>query len=210
MTESGALPLRHLSIRVPWHDAEWNGAVCSRPAENVDCLRLTRIREHRNEAAEESLAGGCCLNLNEGQWPPCIMERGNFMSPFELRRMVTHPYFGKSEAHKHFAPTELRYPPYSAACIPFRWMLRDNGPSLAHEFDIPYQPELEERARKLMGFGETWIQGQARPGRDARYLLRLHQAPAIALLRVCQAAVVCDRSLWSRTIANCSWIVGLR
>ena len=42
------LPLRHLSIRVPWHDNGWNGAVCADPVNNASCLRLGNIHERRN------------------------------------------------------------------------------------------------------------------------------------------------------------------
>jgi hypothetical protein len=46
------------------------------------------------------------------------------MAPFELTRAVTYPY-SFSPAHQHFRSTPLRMAPYSAACIPYRWMLRD-------------------------------------------------------------------------------------
>jgi hypothetical protein len=29
--ETAALPLRHISIRVPWHDDGWRGTVCTKP-----------------------------------------------------------------------------------------------------------------------------------------------------------------------------------
>ena len=32
------LPLRHLSIRVPWHDSGWDGRVCQNPTANTSCL----------------------------------------------------------------------------------------------------------------------------------------------------------------------------
>lgn len=28
------LPIRHLSARIPWHDAGWNGTVCKNPKDN--------------------------------------------------------------------------------------------------------------------------------------------------------------------------------
>ena len=31
---TNAYPLRHLSIRVPWHDNGWNGTVCRVPKHN--------------------------------------------------------------------------------------------------------------------------------------------------------------------------------
>ena len=41
---TAALPVRHLSIRVPWHDAGWDGTVCRQPADNGSCLVLERIQ----------------------------------------------------------------------------------------------------------------------------------------------------------------------
>jgi len=33
-------PLRHISIRVPWHDTGWDGRVCAKPRLNGACLKL--------------------------------------------------------------------------------------------------------------------------------------------------------------------------
>jgi hypothetical protein len=50
-------PLRHISIRVPWHDTGWDGRVCAALRLNGACLKLKRIAENRDDAAEESVAG---------------------------------------------------------------------------------------------------------------------------------------------------------
>ena len=34
-----SFPIRHLSVRVPWHDSGWNGTVCVDPKNNVACLK---------------------------------------------------------------------------------------------------------------------------------------------------------------------------
>jgi len=52
------LPLRHLSIRVPWNDTGWTETVCKCPADNIACLILPRIRENREDEKEAKLAGG--------------------------------------------------------------------------------------------------------------------------------------------------------
>jgi len=47
------------------------------------------------------------------------------MAPFPLTRTMTHPYAEiYPETHGHFAPTRFVQTPWSAACVPFRWMLR--------------------------------------------------------------------------------------
>jgi hypothetical protein len=40
-------PLRHISIRVPWHDTGWDGQVCAAPRLNGACLKLKRERIRR-------------------------------------------------------------------------------------------------------------------------------------------------------------------
>ncbi|MFO7904673.1 MAG: hypothetical protein R6U98_18560 [Pirellulaceae bacterium] len=50
-------PLRHTSIRVPWHDIGWGGRVCAAPRLNGACLKLKCIAESRDDAAEEAAAG---------------------------------------------------------------------------------------------------------------------------------------------------------
>ena len=49
MVSNLAFPVRHLSVRVPWHDARWNGTVCGGPKNNVACLKLKRIAENKDE-----------------------------------------------------------------------------------------------------------------------------------------------------------------
>jgi hypothetical protein len=36
-------PMRHISIRVPWHDTGWDGRVCAAPHLNGACLKLRRM-----------------------------------------------------------------------------------------------------------------------------------------------------------------------
>ena len=48
--------VKHISIRVPWHDKGWIGCVCERPNENPYCTTLPRIREKRDEPGEKGVA----------------------------------------------------------------------------------------------------------------------------------------------------------
>ena len=120
-------PLRHISIRVPWHDTGWDGRVCDNPRLNGSCLKLKRIGQDRDDAAEEAVAGRSLSDLPQEKWPCCIAERMGFMAPFEYTRIASHPYNrGPNCAHAHFAPTPLRHPAYSAAAVPFSWMLAED------------------------------------------------------------------------------------
>lgn len=158
--ETGArqLPLRHLSIRVPWNDTGWTGCVCQKPAENVSCLILPRIRETRDDAKEAALAGRSWEQLDASQLPPCVGERGGFMAPYALTRTLRHPYSDSSEAHKHFLPTSFRYPAYSAACIPFDWMRKDAAQEKVRALELGFAQDAEDEAHRAMGFPTEWVQ----------------------------------------------------
>lgn len=146
-------PMRHLSIRVPWHDSGWNGTVCQNPRLNTACLRLRRIALERDDAAEEAVAGASIAELV--RWPCCVTERGMFMAPFEYTRMAEHPYARSSpRTHGHLAPTPLRHPPYSAPALPFRWMLSGNLESLARTYDLNITMNREPD----LGFETGWVQ----------------------------------------------------
>ncbi len=152
------LPLRHISLRVPWHDGGWNGTVCHKPSQNSSCLILPHVRESREDKEEDALAGVAWQTLPQAQWPPCIGERGGFMAPFELDRVVTHPYADSSPAHRHFAPTPFRIPAYAAPCIPFSWMLKDMALEKVQLLDLNFRLELEQQAHEAMGFETSWVQ----------------------------------------------------
>lgn len=151
-------PLRHISIRVPWHDTGWDGRVCKNPHLNGACLKLKRIGQNRDDAAEQAVAGQTLSDLPENKWPCCVPERMAFMAPFEYTRTANHPYKRTSEdTHGHFTPTPLRHPPYSASAVPFAWMLRESMEVLGEEHALDVQAEREPK----LGFKTQWIQDHA-------------------------------------------------
>lgn len=150
-----SFPMRHVSIRVPWHDTAWDGRVCANPRLNGSCLKLKRIGESRNDAAEEAVAGRSLQELPQEQWPCCVPERVGFMAPFEYTRIANHPYNrGPDCAHGHFAPTPIRHPPYAASTIPFGWMLVEEMARLAEEHKLDVQADREPD----LGFKNSWVQ----------------------------------------------------
>lgn len=152
-------PLRHISIRVPWHDTGWDGRVCEAPRLNGACLNLKRIAENRDDDAEEAIAGKTLQELSHHQWPPCVPERMGFMASLEYTRFPNHPYNRGSEtSHGHFKDTPLRHPPYSAPAVPFYWMLRQNLRELAEAHSIDVNDEREPD----LGFeaARTWVQNR--------------------------------------------------
>jgi AAA domain/UvrD-like helicase C-terminal domain len=148
-------PLKHISIRVPWHDTGWDGRVCNAPRLNGACLKLRRIAEDRDDDKEESVAGKSIEDLPQAKWPPCIAERVGFMAPFEYVREANHPYNrGPETSHGHFKPTALRHPRYSAPVVPFAWMLRESMEALGEEYALDVQAEREPD----LGFKTQWVQ----------------------------------------------------
>jgi hypothetical protein len=148
-------PLRHISIRVPWHDTGWDGRVCAAPRLNGSCLKLKRIAQHRIDAAEEAVAGRSFKDLKQAEWPACIAERVGFMAPFEYVREANHPYNrGPETSHGHFKSTALRHPPYSAPAVAFGWMLRESMEQIGEEHALDVQAEREPD----LGFKTQWTQ----------------------------------------------------
>ena len=82
---------------------------------------------------------------------------------------MNHPYAEIfPDTHGHFKETQFVQPPYSAACVPFRWMLRgkvegdprENTPGLAERLQIGWVPDREPEIRNKSGYEvETaWVQ----------------------------------------------------
>ncbi len=151
------LPVRHLSVRVPWHDSGWTGKVCSKPRDNASCMFLPRIQT-KNVEFEEENANKYFHELDIKNLPPCIAEKVSFMSPYEITKHVNHPY---SESNKtyygHYRETLLRYPSYSFSVVPYRWMLKKpktDESEIATELGLNYDPQREP----ILDFGNSWVQ----------------------------------------------------
>ncbi len=148
-------PLRHISIRSPWHDDGWRGTVCQAPHLNGACLKLPRIAEKRVDADEQAVAGKSLEDLPEAQWPACIAERAMFMAPFQYTRMARHPYVKTSpKTHGHFAPTPLPHPAYSAAAVPFLWMRLEN----LETYQQAYSIDVDKNREPALDFKSAWVQ----------------------------------------------------
>jgi len=163
------LPLHHLTIRVPWHDSGWTGSVCARPLDNTSCLILPRIGKGRRDDVETRCTGKRLDELAAADLPPCVGERVSFMAPFPITRTMTHPYAEiYPETHGHLAPTRFVQPAYSAACVPFRWMLRENVEGnakngeigIAERLQLGWVPDREPEIRNRSGkeVETAWVQ----------------------------------------------------
>jgi hypothetical protein len=163
-TQPPSYALRHLSIRVPWHDNGWDGRVCQNPAGNMACLVLKGIGSKRNDTQEMKHRGESLEVIPDAERPCCINERGFFMAPFEFTRTKKHPYTETSpDSHGHFRETILRHPAYSADAVPFRWMQKPDRWMDARQKNKPdfrdvYQLDLDPEREPELDFDKGWFQ----------------------------------------------------
>lgn len=92
------------------------------------------------------------------------------MAPFPLSLQKKHPYAQSATVtHGHFTDTPYTIRPYSAAAIPFRWMLREqvegnakrSVASLKEKLQFEYQSEREPDLTVNKGWDKdkkTWVQ----------------------------------------------------
>lgn len=149
----------HLTARVAWHDARWNGTVCRAPSCNSFCTALDRIREERDDAAEDALAGKRWSTLSPDELPPCKAESGAFMNDDEWMRRFVHPYAGLPKVegtHGHLKPTLVRISPYATFVVPFAWMLRSEQNALDERLPAPLPPDEDPP------FASPWVFGRER------------------------------------------------
>jgi len=152
------LPPQHLSIRVPSHDSGWNGTVCARPSSNTACRSLARIAESKDDTAENGVAGCAFADLAPTKLPACVEERAGFMASTPLTLTKRHAYVKSSaDSHGRFAPTSCTTQPFSAACIPFRWILTKECPELVERYGLGFQPDREPE----LSFNTAWVQERA-------------------------------------------------
>lgn len=151
--------IHHLNVRVAWHDDRWNGKVCRCPSANSFCLDLDRIREERDDDAEDRVASQAFADLTPSQLPPCKAESAAFMNEREWWRVVDHPYqsIKKAQAtHSHLRSTRIAVPPYSTFAVPFLWMLRGSQDRIDESLAETLPPDEDSP------FNSPWVFSAAR------------------------------------------------
>lgn len=149
-----SFPLRHVSIRVPWHDSGWTGVVCKTPQLNGACAKLKRIAGHKKDELEIPIAGQSLEQLSPEQWPCCVEERATFMAPFEMVHEKKHALATVNPGvYGHFLPTPQRYPAYSAGIVPFLWMMKENMEGNRDLYDL----DLDDAREPEFDYDTSWI-----------------------------------------------------
>jgi hypothetical protein len=145
--------LKHLSIRVAWHDNRWDGTICRKPNSNGYCTQLPRIYEEKKDNEE---ACKPWWELKPTELPPCKAEGGAFMNSKAYRRSFKHPYKEYAKAnHSHLERTEFEVPPFSVFSVPFWWMLNQNQQQINDEYpDLPFN--------QFPSFYSPWVYDERR------------------------------------------------
>jgi len=154
--------LKHLSIRVPWHDNSWNGCICNCPSANNACLTLKNCALNRNDELEDANANKSIEHLEQKEFPVCVGERATFMAPFSFTKILHHPYVEiYPKSHGNLKDTSLVFPPFSANSVPYRWMSKKSNEIFIQNLDLEYDDTSEpDLINKYTGNVEKskWVQ----------------------------------------------------
>ena len=155
------LPIRHLSARVPWHDNKWNGKTCCNVLDNSFCRILPRIdgsKDPDNEPTDTL--------IDESYAPPCLSEKGTFLSPHQNFRQLQHAWKNINQLFTEFLPGTYQHKPFSINAVPFLWMMKGKSSEKqphfsekANQYKLDYKADLEEEIDRKLGFeGNIWVQ----------------------------------------------------
>lgn len=134
----------HLTVRMAWHDNNWNGTVCQDPKKNVYCignnsLLSDRLRRKRNLEIETQHAGEKIDQIDK-YLPPCYWV-SNAFSAYAASIWHDHPW-------SPIEPILGNLPSYSVFTWPFSISFTDHD---EYKTWGKYPPEniINERLKKL-------------------------------------------------------------
>ena len=147
--------MKHISVRVPWHDNGWNSHVCANPRCNTFCKQLPNIVNSKVDC-EQLSCGIDWSKLPTKERPACAGENGGFMNRKAYEREFVHIYaWNPNNPHSKLLPTKVMIPAYSALGIPFRYLNMDAQKNLSEE-----HPEF--RPAESAPFGSAWVYNHER------------------------------------------------
>lgn len=117
--------MKHISIRLPWHDRGWDGCVCDNPAKNSYCkgfhsVNAEKIRRDKDDKKEEKIAGQA-FDINWEYDPPCTETINVFGNA-----KVKHTHVPKSFI-KNTSPKTVDIFANSSGTWPFEDMWDESG-----------------------------------------------------------------------------------
>lgn len=137
--------MKHITVRMAWHDNGWNGHVCKDPKRNSYCVgshSLLSERLARNRNLDEE-APGIALDAALPEYlPPCYWTSAAFA---EQPTQVVHKHpFGRYQETKQIPGT---LPPNSVFTWPFRLSMTHSKPVINEHGR--YFPNLEKRITRF-------------------------------------------------------------
>ena len=128
---------------------------------NSFCRILPKIDSTKQPDTEPSNK-----EITDEIFPPCVSEKGTFLSPNSYVREIPHAWTNINPLFKHFRPSIYHHKPFSFNAVPFLWMNKEkaksDSPHYSKQSDIyelDYKTELEEAVDNELGFeGNNWVQ----------------------------------------------------
>ena len=136
----------HLTVRMAWHDNNWNGCVCGNPEENSYCvgthsLLSGRLERDRNLSFEKDNPNHDISTLSADHVPPCFWSINAFSSK-ECEIQHKHPFPWLKIPH-----IKDTVKPYSVFTWPFK--LSFNHSQKRKKRFGNYPPEIEDRIEQF-------------------------------------------------------------
>ncbi|MEA2033231.1 MAG: hypothetical protein U9N41_06575 [Euryarchaeota archaeon] len=139
---------KHLTVRMAWHDNNWNGKICENPGENIYCvgnhsLLSERIARNRDLEIEKKKSDRKIDQIDD-YIPPCFWSCNAFSNQ-NCRIKHKFPFsFSDTEIDE----IEEILSPYSVFSWPFRLSFNHSKEKRAKEGNYP--PDLEKRITKFI------------------------------------------------------------
>ena len=116
--------IKHISLRLAWHNNGWNGKICKKPKENIYCVGQKSypgdlIASARNLEWEEDNANKHCSKLNK--IPPCAYSMNAFGNK-SIQAKADPPDFFYDDTKS----IEFELPPSTACIWPYEAMYGDD------------------------------------------------------------------------------------
>jgi len=201
--------MKHLSIRLPWHDRGWDGCVCNQPAKNVYCkgfhsVNAETIRRDKDDTKEEKNKGKYCGEI-ENCVPPCSENINAFGGkPFQHKHTPR-------DFIKNTSPKKVTMPANASGSWPFEDMWDEVGRPRPAEERIEIMTEFFSVVEKGGNAGLVFYYcnyDNPVSGDDKKYLLvgvarikRIHNVSKWDDIPEDMAVKYSD-VIWSRIIEN--------
>jgi ATP-dependent exoDNAse (exonuclease V) alpha subunit len=132
--------------------------VCLDARSNSPCLAVRRNAQNRDDTYEAKHADKGFADLDPT--PPCLAERGTFLSPVQLNLRTQLDYSRYSPDHSHILPGNIPVPAYGGTLTPFRWMLREFAWDIAdeHGLDVSQEREPQKGSAPDLIVNTPWVQ----------------------------------------------------